>query len=139
MEMTVKDALMSVREAAETIKNSDTQRFSEAASVGECWRQGDVYIEVLEGIDSEKHVVDKKPSLQLAPGDTQGSRHILDSDAGVEFFRVENGNALDGPVMRLSQERTITHPEHGNVVLPPGCYGIVYQRAHAEEIRRQMD
>lgn len=126
-----------IRNDAEKIKNDDTQRFPEAASDGDSWRQGDLYITFRDELPDNCQQC--KVELQLAPGTTQGSRHVLDSSEGVKMYRAFVADALQGPVLVTDRERTVTHPEHGNVVLPPGCYEITYQRAFAEELRRVQD
>jgi hypothetical protein len=97
-----------------------------------------LYIERLECVPA-RCVPDRKPSAQLAPGTTQGSRHVLDSLDGVSVYRLAENTVLQGPVLLVTTERTVTHPEHGNVVLPPGIYSITYQRQFAEELRRVAD
>ena len=125
-----------IKAGVESIKNDDCQSFPEAASVGDYWRQGDIYITKLESIRSAGDVsIPDTEIRQLAPGTTQGSRHIVEGDATVY---ARSGDALTGPVV-VSKGCTITHPEHGNVKLPPGVYGITYQRAYAEERRRVAD
>jgi hypothetical protein len=136
--MTAEKSLANVQRSAETIRNDDPQRFPVAASIGDVWRQGDIYIELLASVPVGT-TRKKKPSTQLAPGTTQGSRHILDSIVGVKVYQLGTPTVLDGPILDLAKERTVTHPEHGDVVLPPGCYGITYQRAFADELRRQAD
>ena len=114
-----------VQATAEEIKNDSPQRFPEAASPGDCWRQGDVYITLLAEVPHGLKKV-ANPKVQLVSGTTQGSRHCLDSLAGVTVY--SRDAKLDGPVLKCTQGRTITHPEHGNVILPPGIYGIHHQR-----------
>jgi len=93
---------------------------------------------------------------QLAPGTTQGSRHVLEGEC--EVFSASAADVMPliakamhpattelhaelmGPVFRTLGEVTVTHPEHGDRVLPTGeCFAVVYQRQHAEEVRRQQD
>lgn len=136
--LTAEKSLEKVQSTAESIKCDEPQRFSEAASAGDVFRQGDIYIEKLERVPAGAVRIEK-PEAQLAPGTTQGSRHVLDSLEGVTMSRLATPNALDGPILDLATERTITHPEHGNVILPPGCYRITYQRAFADELRRVAD
>ncbi len=124
-----------IKDRAEEIRTDKPQRFPDAASVGDFWRQGDVYVTKI----SKCHGKQCKGERQVAPGTTQGSRHVLDSLDGVQMYRVDGADALTGPQIRLTQERTLTHPEHGNLVLPPGCYSITYQRAYADELRRVAD
>ena len=127
-----------IKESVEAIRSDATQRFPEAASFGDFWRQGDIYITLRESVPS-RFVVSKKPNPQLAPGTTQGCRHVLDSLDGVTMYADPRGDALQGPMIESEVEREITHPEHGNVIIPPGCYEITYQRAYAEELRRVQD
>lgn len=132
--MTTEQAFNKVREQAEIIKNDMPIRFSEAASPGDGHRQGDVCVWLLDalpvGCKIQKHV-----ELQIAPGNTQGSRHCLDSVDGVKLYLREQPDFFQGPILRMIVERTITHPEHGDVILPPGLYEITYQRTLDREMR----
>ena len=130
------EVLTQIVDIAENIKCDLTQRFPEAASPGDFWRQGDIYITLLDSLpeNAERVVV----NLQLAPGTTKGSRHIL-SHGNLRMYRLSGAGALTGPIVKNKRTVTVTHPEHGNVVLPPGIYAITYQRAFADELRRQLD
>jgi len=135
--MTAEQAIQRVQTQAESIKNDATQKFPEAASPGDSWRQGDLYITLLT--DIPEGAVKISPERQLAQGDTQGARHCLDAKTGVEMFRVSQPGMLDGPIIRTDRTRTIKHPEHGNVVLPAGVYQITYQRdLDAEDRERRV-
>lgn len=136
--MTAERSLRAVQSSAEKIRSNQPQRFPEAASPGDVFRQGDVYVELLDRLPAGVKFV-KNPSPQLAPGTTQGSRHVLDSLDGVQVYALDGADVLTGPVIHCREERTITHPEHGHVILPPGVYGITYQRAFADELRRAAD
>lgn len=138
MTITAIQALVSVKESAEKIQSDKPQRFPEAASTGDYFRQGDIYVTRLESVP-EIAELDRKPSLQLAPGTTKGSRHVIDSKVGVEVYRLSDADVLTGPVVKFDCERVITHPEHGDIICPPGVYGVTYQRAYAEVLRRAMD
>lgn len=136
--MNVTKQIRAIQKTAEKIRNDGEQRFPEAATPGDCWRQGDVYITLLETLPRNAVPV-ATPQLQLVPGNTQGSRHCLDSLDGVSMYSIEDASPLDGPVLECRMERTITHPEHGNVVFPPGIYGIHYQRdLDSEERQRRV-
>lgn len=135
---TATESLKRIQESTESIDNSKPQRFPEAANTGDSFRQGDVYVEKRGGVTGDM-TVEPKPNAQLAPGTTKGSRHVLDSLDGVTMYRVANPTPLDGPVIETTCERTITHPEHGDLILPPGVYAITYQRAYADELRRVAD
>jgi len=134
---TIQSAIQQISDTAEEIRNDTDQRFPEAATPGDCWRQGDLYITLLGAIPGD--VKKSKAKKQLVPGDAQGSRHCLDSLAGASIYELSEPSALDGPILECKQERTITHPEHGNVILPPGIYGIHYQRdLDSEERERRV-
>lgn len=123
----------------------------ETASRGDVVRQGDLYLVCVE----DSGVVTKLPKsateLQLAPGTTQGSRHILVGDfTYASQATADEVNACDkrfavhqqlvGAKLNLHSDCEITHPEHGNKILPAGSsWIVVYQLALADEIRRQQD
>lgn len=88
--MTVSKTLSDISAAVEAIKNDGLQHFPEAASIGDAVRQGDVYIQLIEEADvaaaGPLFAKMKEPVLQLAPGNTKGSRHCLASADGVEMW-----------------------------------------------------
>lgn len=129
--------LRSLQQHAEAIKN-DGEHAIATMSPGDAWAQGDIGIVCLSAVPDECHAIDE-PSLQLAPGDTQGSRHCLDSLEGVRLHQIADATPLDGPVIEAPVGCRINHPEHGDVLLPAGVYAIVYQRAYADELRRVQD
>lgn len=125
-----------IKKHAESIKNDETHRLGELAP-GDGWAQGDLLIVSLAEVPT-----DYRPCAverQLAPGTSQGSRHCLVSLDGVEMFRLEGGTPLDGPVFRSINGCEVDHPEHGNIVLRAGTYGVIYQRQYADELRRVAD
>ncbi|MAX26626.1 MAG: hypothetical protein CMJ19_19200 [Phycisphaeraceae bacterium] len=131
------ESLNRVRTAAESIKSDLPQRFPEAASIGDTFRQGDIYIQLLQRVPASW----RKASIQnpqLAPGTSKGSRHILDSLRDVTIYEKTNANAITGPIIHIFCQRTITHPEHGDVILPPGIYKITYQRAFVPPVKRSV-
>lgn len=129
--------LEAIQQHAESIRN-DAEHRIETMSPGDAWAQGDVGIVCLESLPANSTKI-KKPSAQLAPGTTQGSRHCLRSMRGLSLYTIRGATPLDGPVIEAKRGCAIDHPEHGNVVLPPGVYAIVYQRAYADELRRVQD
>jgi hypothetical protein len=116
-----------VIETAKRVSKRFTQRFPDAASFVDGFRQGDIYLTLLKSVPAKAKLV-KKPSLQLAPGTTQGSRHILASDDGLTVYAFSDANEFQGPILKLAKECELTHPEHGNFILPPGIYSVTYQR-----------
>ena len=133
--METTQVLSSIQSDKENIQSDAPQRFPEAAIDGDYFRQGDVYIWKRDELPSGGR---ETKELQLVAGTTKGSRHILDSNDGVRILQVQ-GDALQGPWLHVTKERTITHPEHGDVVLPPGNYEITRQRMYAEELRAALD
>ena len=147
--MTPRAAYDQVRETAESIRNDEATTIP-VMSHGDVIVQGDVYIACLDRAPARKS---DYAGRQLAPGSTQGSRHVLEGDAAL--FTPDPGDAKEvlnrlipatrafepflGPVIVAHAPVTITHPEHGDRTLPAGTYQVTYQAAWAEELRRQED
>lgn len=85
---TVAETLAAITEAVEKIKNDELQHFPDAASVGDCVRQGDIYIQLIDSVDSAPplYKLMDVPRLQLADGESKGSRHCLASADGVTMY-----------------------------------------------------
>lgn len=130
------DDVSVVSSTAERIKSDALQSFPEAASFGDTFRQGDVYITLIEAVPAGSQILKAVPK-QLAPGKTQGSRHCLKSTRGVKAYALKEPNAYDGPVIELTKPNVITHPEHGDVSLPCGIYAISFQRTEDSEGRQR--
>lgn len=141
-------AFDAVRVAAESIR-SDAPATVPAMEPGDVLRQGDLYVIALDS------ALPGKPThaRQLAPGTTQGSRHVAEGPC--EVVEPEGSAALSalhrlipatrahrqfvGPAIHATAPITIAHPEHGDRTLPPGDYLVTYQRAWADEVRRTQD
>ncbi len=147
---TAKTAYKKVVKEAEKIKNADPATI-ETMSLGDTMRQGDIYI---TRIDASKLKIKPIASRQLAPGETQGSRHIAVGDCTIgeadaakvtailnKLIPATNGQTLFiGPIIRATGPVTIEHPEHGHRTLPgESDYAVVYQRTWANEIRQTID
>lgn len=132
-------AFRQVIDYAEQIRNDDAHTVA-TMSPGDMWVQGDIGLVCLAALP-KGCVVDNRPTPQLAPGTTQGSRHCVAAGdmARVRFYRLIEATPLDGPVIEAPDGLTIEHPEHGDVTLPPGIYGVVYQRQFAKELKRVQD
>jgi hypothetical protein len=201
--MTIEQALDQVTAAVEHIKNDAEQRFPDAANVGDAVRQGDIYIQKIDTVTTTplfyKPLSNVKYPMQLAPGNTQGSRHMLEESAGATVYVLdavspndELANELDqelvlktaaklgeavfqharsitdesekeaalwrsktnmlidnivetlefcGPIFNLVTEGKVSHPEHGDWILPAGSYRITFQRTIDQQlnIRRVLD
>jgi hypothetical protein len=144
---TVTQALQEMRQSVENMVASKTERIG-SPSLGDVVRQGDIYLVCVDKSDVGRV---KTKNRQLAPGETQGSRHILLGD--VEIYEVESfsgesmliggvevNTALIGPSFMCIGEVEVDHPEHGNRILPEDtCWRVVYQQAFADEVRRVND
>ena len=135
--ITARGAYEQVVSHAESIKNNEPQRV-ETCSPGDSWAQGDLLLVCLDKMPADCMRLPKQ-ERQLAPGTTQGSRHCLDSLSGITLYQLSSPTPLDGPVIMSDREVTVEHPEHGHITLPAGCWGVVYQRAFADELRRVQD
>lgn len=134
--MNVDKVFSEVAEHADRIANDGEH--SPAMDIGDVWPQGDIGLLRLASVPNGATKA-KAPSNQLAPGSTQGSRHCIAALSGVTIYQIPNATVLDGPIIDAPKGCRIDHPEHGDVILPAGVYGVVYQRAFAEELRRVAD
>lgn len=84
------EAVQRVNDAVEKIKNDSPQDFPIAANVGDAVRQGDIYIQLIDPLAGSPMFYTKlaMPAfpLQLAPGNTKGSRHCLEHSDGIEVY-----------------------------------------------------
>lgn len=130
----IADTITKIQQSADALRNARTR----SPELGEFdyVRQGDLYVyripTIPDGCIREEH-----PSPQLVPGDTRGSRHCLATLDGVTIFRLPNPNPLQGPIVELAAQNTITHPEHGHIVLRAGRYAVTFQRSFAKDMALQ--
>lgn len=145
----VSEQIAAIAKSAESMDAAKPARIG-SPSVGDVVRQGDLYLVCLETLPPGT-----KSQRQLAPGNSQGSRHVAEGECVVYsprepqavamiIGRAVNGAdvpvELVGPMVECVGETTITHPEHGHRILPAGtAWAVVYQRAFAEEVRRALD
>ena len=130
----------SIARGDEEVKPGMPLRFTEASTVNDRIWQGDLAITIAEDSVPEGYVKQENVNLQLVPGNNIGSKHCLDSADGVECWLPENFDetSLNGPFLRLSCERTVTHPVHGDVTIPSNfCVNISYQREYDLEQARE--
>ena len=132
MQTVAENALKKMANHIEKIEPGQPVQMSDAAVPGDGIWQGDLGLEVLASVPSDCNLV-AKASPQLVPGNTQGARHCLDSLEGVKVYLPpnwgEDANDTRGPVLVLSETRTVKHPTHGEVTIPKGfTIGCRYQR-----------
>lgn len=117
-------------------KNTDAVRYLESIAVGKAIRQGDLYVRRIASLPDVTG--ETTTDRQLAPGNTRGSRHMLEGDA--EVVRPAGKEPLRGPYFVAKARVRITHPEHAHFSLPPGTYEVIFQRDFdREQIARVMD
>ena len=100
--------------------------------VGQTIRQGDVYLTRIESFKQKDYVA---AGEQLAPGNSQGSRHCVDLNAGVKCWKKKDGRVTEGPIVEAEGRFTLTHPEHAHFDLPGGIYQVTFQLDYATQQR----
>lgn len=130
--LTAEQAHNKVREAAD--KPDTDLRVIKKIAVGEAVRQGDIYLKRVAKTAARGEEIETR---QLAPGNTQGSRHCVEGD--VKIY-ARKGDALTGPIVESETGFRVTHPEHAHFDMPAGTYAVTYQRDFArEEVSRVND
>lgn len=133
---TVLEIQKEIKQDAETNCDEDN-RIIDKIEVNQFIRQGDIYLTRIDKMPEGKVINE----LQLAPGTTKGSRHILSQDfVGRVIMPDTKESELEGPSIEAKEGFTLTHPEHANFKMPSGNYRVTYQRDFLqEEIRRVRD
>ena len=117
--------------------NHQECRVIDSMEIGQAIRQGDVYL-----VKVKEKPADLVPTLdlQIAKGETKGSRHILEQTPTLKVYKLKSPSPLQGPVIESKERINLTHPEHAHFSLPAGCYTSYYQQDFAaEEIRAVRD
>lgn len=116
------------------------RRCDRPLKLGEWARQGDVYLIAIAAVPAGARLVKSSGEVQLAQGQTMGSRHMLQLRQGVELYRVATPGPLDGGTIVAKDRCYISHPEHAHMDLPPGIYAVTYQQdLMSDEIRAVRD
>jgi hypothetical protein len=130
--------LQDLRKSVESLDAAKTETIG-SPSIGDVVRQGDLYLVNIESLPAGKKLEDR----QLAEGNTQGSRHIVQGDVTLvspDTAHPGIDRVLCGPAFYCNEAAEVTHPEHGNKILPKDTtWRVTFQRAHAEEMRRVQD
>ena len=147
MTMTAVEALTKVEKHEPLVEVRDAT----ALTIGEGFRQGDVYLVRVSyatalGTRAGGGGVDGSLHRQLVPGNTQGARHIITGDA--ELYTLERvylpawigETALVGPAIRVGPlGAKLTHPEHAHFILPPDSLWASWQQMDMRTLRRVQD
>ena len=142
--MTTATKLYSTQELIETIETQAKDRMVtkdrvvSKFPVGKIVRQGDIYI---HSVSADHPHGAPREDKQLAQGVSQGSRHIAQCEKVYEGTTlpkgIANGTFL-GPFITADVEIRIAHPQHADVIIPPGCYQITHQM-DARTLQRVAD
>lgn len=109
-------------------------RFIEKIKLGEYGRQGDIYLVSIDDFDKNLYTLRTNGDRQLTPGNTQGSRHLVDE--GVEIWdlktpsrpvKTPRGYMLKGAVIRSKDFFAQPHPEHADFNYHGGTYQVCHQ------------
>ena len=127
-----------IESAALKTRDNSLQRVG-ILSPGDFVSQGDINIWCLPEIP--EGAIKVAVEAQIAPGTTRGSRHcIKQSDLSkVTQYKLNNSNAIQGPIFELHSPITIEHPEHGDQVHSSRFIFISYQRRFSDELERVLD
>src|SRR6185295_16972374 len=106
---TIARQISAIRKSAERMDAAAPARIG-AASAGDVVRQGDLYLVCLSGVPAGSSIADR----QLAPGTTQGSRHIAVGDC--EILRCA-GSQIAVEVNRLVQVAEVPEQLVGPVIV----------------------
>jgi hypothetical protein len=94
----------------------------------------------LEAFIARQHGIDTNAvgwQILMRTADRNEGRptNVVSFDAAAELL------AFAGPIFVLTETNTVTHPEHGDWVLPPGSYRVTYQRTVARDntVTRVLD
>jgi hypothetical protein len=121
--------------AKAAIPDTEIRHFGDEMTIAGKWcHQGDVYFERLSRKPAKLKAIANR---QLAPGTTQGARHIVEE--GPELFvREGNTDPLVGPVIVSKERFLVNHPEHAALSLPAGVYDCRFQKDENQEERHAV-
>lgn len=119
--------------ADECIDNGEPVHIPAAMSVGDGLPQGDIVLVKIQAIPPAAKM-EKWPEsgdLQLAPGDSRGSRHCIPAKyaGAVTVYSVNDGNPLSDVILEATGKFDLTHPEHADHLgYPTGVYRVHHQQ-----------
>jgi hypothetical protein len=89
------------------------------------FRQGDILIEAVSEIptDAAREIV--LQTIVLATGEATGHEHVIRQCDDVEVYRTSEDRYL-----RINNAVSVTHEEHGPLLLPAGLYRVIHQREY---------
>lgn len=146
IEQTNTASIQEILEFGKKVARGDLQVVPTGLQAGALISQGDINFTKLPGIPknvtSYRTAVEKAAiDLQLAEGNTKGSRHILRDLDNANLHVLKNPNSLQGRgyIIEVLGETIVEHPEHGDLLFRDGTWIVTHQRAYAEDLRRAAD
>lgn len=144
MTITAMEAFKKIEEYATKKANKRDRHVPKNFPLDKKIRQGDIYITRIKHPENMENTYKDYGDNQLAPGFSEGSRHIA-SGNNIKLFTLIDKSQKEGqdrinpitlgPVIINDEPSVITHPTHGNVHLPPGAWQITYQLDFASKQR----
>lgn len=139
--MKVLELYKKIKDSTEVHKKKEL-RYLKKVDIDTAPRQGDIYIHRVKDDFPHGKLLQNN---QLAHGNTKGSRHIAESPSEVfdgkqapKYLSFEgNSWPLIGPFVKSLKRFSISHPEHADISLPPGCYQITHQMDARTRMRVQ--
>lgn len=94
---------------------------------GMMWAQGDVGVLRIAELPRGAKKAERTENGQVAPGNTQGSRHCVREEQGVTWYRF-GGDGLSDIAIEADRPWTLTHPEHAHCTFEPGLYQFIHEQ-----------
>jgi len=102
------------------------------------YRQGDVYLQRIQGLPENAVQKERNGRLVLAEGEATGHAHAIADQAATLFGILEDGQ--EQLFLRADGEVVLRHEEHAPITIEEGLYRVVHQREYSPEaVRRVID
>lgn len=87
-------------------------------------RHGDCVVRKVESLPQDAKLIQGRK--ELAYGEVTGHAHRIDMG---ELFETKDGKLY----CKIRKKTTLSHEEHKNIVLDPGCYEVVIKRQYTPD------
>ena len=98
------------------------------------YRQGDVLLREVKAIPESAKKQKQKDRIVLAYGEVTGHAHAIEEWSKVDVFVAPEGQLY----LRVKEETSLRHEEHGAITLPPASFERVIQREYSPEAIRNV-
>lgn len=99
---------------------------------GQMFAQGDIGILRLEKLPKGAKKIDPPQGGQIAPGSTIGSRHCVDVNSSVAFYKF-SGDDLSDIAIVAKDSWALRHPTHADCTFEPGIFQFVQQQNEQQQ------